>query len=1500
MKALRLTLAVMGYTLLAIAAIAGVTTSALVLWARTPGGRQLVASQVVGLIDRQLAGRFELGGIAVLAGGEVEITGLKVFDPVDRLVLAVDRAAVSADVTRLRSRVLTVSVELDGPAVLVDEDEDGGLSLVQAFEPTEPTVEAGPTAGPTFTVRVGRLAVKGGSVWWRDPAGETRLQAHDLELAGRGSYGPGLADLDLALRAQLDLPVEAPFTLDVRGSRQEHAVSLPVLRAALGATALDAAGSGDLAKRSGRLAVTRLVLDRAQARALAPEAGRGAELDARAYAESDGTRATAALVVSPSGAGGAARAAVAVRLADLASGATPAAGLDLALEALDPSRLLADLPAGAITLTARGGASGTSLADARGQLDARLARSILRGVALGPGELRGRADRGAVEVAKLALTAPGVTVDGAGRWRRGGAVSGRLTVDATDLAATSRAAARLADRPLPAASGAARLEATLSGTEQALAVAGTLTSPELAYGGTSVRGLSARLTGAGPAASAQGALELTADALRSGGEEAARRLALQAKLEGSDATLSGSALVPSLGAQPVALSGHGRLDPGRERLAISELSLGWPGERWTLQAPATVVLAGPSVDRLELASGDQRLAVEGGFLGTALDARVQASRLDLARLPKGLLPADTAGRVTLDARATGTTARPLATARFRLEDATLSGLDGLSAEGEAGWDGKASRAKLVAQAARRQGGRVEVDGELPVPLATRRPEPIALRLRAEALPLAEALIAAGQDLPLDGKVGLVAELAGTTAAPSFTAEATLADAAWDDLYPVEGSVALVAPGEGLTVKAGLVVDGKQAVTADVRLPLDLADALAHPEAAAERLPREPLEAVVVVPGFDLTGVAGAVGVPRDVTGTLDARAELGGTIEAPRGTITAGLSKLAISGYRDLAARLEARLLADRVTATAGASIGGAELLRAEGSLAGAPERLTRPGALERAALTFSGEIPEVDLSRASSPDVALGGVLSGNLAVEGTLGAPSLTAAFNGSDLTVQGRPLGALDAGATHADGKTEVMARLRPGSGGELRAAGTLTARLGLGATDDLARAPVDARLVAEAVDLGFLPAVAPGTVRKAEGKLEGEVHVTGPLSRPSPKGRLTVSGARLAVTEYGDWTRIALDVEVDDDALELRKLEARRGKGTLEARGSVRGLAGASAAIEGSAKLDGLTIARAGMDLATFDLSATATGTYRKGNAEVDVKVPGGTVRLPRKIPRTLQTLEERPDIVIGRPRERKRPPRPKTPEGELPAGDAPFRLVVHTVVPGQLFVKSDDPRVNVELKADVTYELAGEEEYASGEITVIRGFVEPLGGRLFDVTRGSVQFTGGPVTAALVDVEARWESADKIKVTVTVVGPALEPQIKLTSLPALDDAQIALLIATGRTELKRGSGEVASLTATDAASQALSAVVSSAFKSMLANKLPIDTLAFDASSVRAGTYLPNSKIYVGYVYRFEASLEKGQNQNEVSVEYQITPRWTLESRYGDGQSGSASLIWSKDY
>jgi len=46
--------------------------------------------------------------------------------------------------------------------------------------------------------------------------------------------------------------------------------------------------------------------------------------------------------------------------------------------------------------------------------------------------------------------------------------------------------------------------------------------------------------------------------------------------------------------------------------------------------------------------------------------------------------------------------------------------------------------------------------------------------------------------------------------------------------------------------------------------------------------------------------------------------------------------------------------------------------------------------------------------------------------------------------------------------------------------------------------------------------------------------------------------------------------------------------------------------------------------------------------------------------------------------------------------------------------------------------------------------------------------------------------------------------------------------------------------------------------------------------------------------------FDAKPEKGENPDEVRVEYQLAPGWQVETRYGSGQSGGVSLVWTRIY
>jgi translocation and assembly module TamB len=527
---------------------------------------------------------------------------------------------------------------------------------------------------------------------------------------------------------------------------------------------------------------------------------------------------------------------------------------------------------------------------------------------------------------------------------------------------------------------------------------------------------------------------------------------------------------------------------------------------------------------------------------------------------------------------------------------------------------------------------------------------------------------------------------------------------------------------------------------------------------------------------------------------------------------------------------------------------------------------------------------------------------------LRGTLGAPQADLALQISGATVAGRPLGAVALAGRYAARRSTLGIDLRPPAGGTLHADAALDRPLGLGAeAGPIRSAPAELRVRAEKLDLGFLPALALGVVRAASGAVTLDLAAAGPLAELRPKGRFAVAGGRLAVAELGEWTDATIEADLGDDAVKLARFDVRKGKGKLSLRGALRWPAkrGEPGELEATIESEDFGLERAGMEFAKLDLSAELRGQAGLDGLTLGVVVPRAEVKLPRRLPRSLQEVDGRKDITVGRPK----PVRARRAARDAPAAGpveadgasaprAPFKTVLHVVAPRRLRVRADQPRIDVELKADALFAFAGSRQEATGWIESIRGQVEPIGGRVFELERGKVTFTGGPIRTGVLDLAARWDNPTA-KVHATVEGTIARPKLHLSAEPPLTEAQIAMLVATGRTEVRPGTGGVNSLAPSDAGLAAAGAVVMGAFKELLSDKLPVDSVSLDSTAVSAGKYLTD-RIYVGYVRRFDAKPEKGENPDEVRFEYQLAPGWQVETRYGSGQSGGASIVWTKNY
>jgi translocation and assembly module TamB len=1433
-------LRITGLALLGLAAAAGVLLAAAGWVTATGLGSRWVAERLTGALDGVVAGRLTVGSLTIRPGGDVDLRDLEVDDPAGHPVIRVARARAHVELGGWALKSARVELDLEQPEVWLEPDGEGGLTIAEAFMPLGPVDAAGRSIGDPWggwTIHVVRLGLHGGAVTWRGEQERTWLKASGLELDGAGTLGASGIAAGLTLAGKVEVPLEGP--LDLRLAARIEGSRLTVPRLSLGAASsrLEAFGEWDWERETFRAAASRLAMSERDVAALAGRPVTGVDLEGRLYAESDGKKLTAAAdLTAPGSAHGGGRVAMALWLG---SGSPRSVGFDAALDQLDPARVLSRAPRGRVSVVGRGALTW-------------------------PVPSPGQVSRGQVTVDRLDAALPGLVLKGEGRWRDAGARSGTFQLTASDLGAAGPALEALLGITLPALTGQAEASLTLAGTAAAPEAALEVRTPRSTVAGTLLTNGRAGLKLSGAA------VEL----------EASTGLGL---IEGATVTARSSAT----------------LSPGWQGATITLLEVNLAGQAWAMVAPATVTFDGPRVDRAELRSGEQRLALSGGVRadGTA-DALLEVSKLDLNRLPQGLLPAplQPAGHASATLRLAGSAARRTLDAKVEVAEGAVASLAGLALKAELAWRRQTGRVALDAALRRAEGGTLDLSADLPWPFAGAVPsQSVTGRVAAGGWPLQLLLRALQVDLAVEGRLAGELTLAGSVGGPRLAAHAAVTEGRWEDVAPLTLTATLEGTGPTLRVTAELKLADGALSRASAELPFDQGALLVHPGRTLGRLADSAWSARLELPGTELASLAGKAGLPKGLTGRLGGEATLRGTPVAPRGTGSVTLADGAMAGYPTLGGRASITLERARTAITADLESGGAPALRLTAALAAPVEELGRAEVQRRAPLQLDAVIEKLTLPGSPGIKESLAGQVAVKMALTGTLAAPRGTMALDATGLTRGGLPLGDLKGTARTVEDATRFDLTLVPAGGGTLHLDGTLGVVPGIWTTSAaLASAPLRMAVTGHELSVAFLPTLLPGTLRAAAGTVETELTVTGSAREPRVVGTLTLAEGAVTLPSLGRFTGISLEAAFTPEAIRVMGLSVRRGVGRLEGDLALEGLSGAEARLSGSLTATKFTLARAGMDVVTIDARAGLGGSYHDRHLEAVVTVEhGATIRLPRKAPRDLQPLDDRPDIVIGGPPE---PAGGASPDGG--PGGTPTLAISIRVRSEELLVKSDKPRVNVELRTDSNWDVTASPLKVAGTLDAVQGTFEPIAGRLFKVVRGHVGFSGGPLGEGQLDLAADHETPSA-KIHATIGGTIAAPSLRLTSEPPLDEATLAMLIVTGRAEMNVGGTQGPAFKAQDAGMAAAMAVANRVFEEQLGEKMPLDTLTLDSSSVTAGKQL-TSRIRASYVRRFDARPEKGENVDEVRVQYQLSPRWTLESRYGNVGAGGASLIWQKDY
>lgn len=552
--------------------------------------------------------------------------------------------------------------------------------------------------------------------------------------------------------------------------------------------------------------------------------------------------------------------------------------------------------------------------------------------------------------------------------------------------------------------------------------------------------------------------------------------------------------------------------------------------------------------------------------------------------------------------------------------------------------------------------------------------------------------------------------------------------------------------------------------------------------------------------------------------------------------------------------------------------------------------------AADRLALTLEGQGLPLSLAALAVPDLPLRGAADLSLTLSGPTGGAGPRGEVRLSiprldlpEAEIEGLSLSLTGTLAARRLALSAEMTGIGPQPG---RATASLPLSIGPGGAVDLSP---QAALTAEfdwTGPVAALMALYPQDDHRLSGTVAVAVQAGGTLAAPALTGTVTL---RNGVYENVEWGTLLRDLTVtaaltEGDSLDLTLTATDGGTGRLDAGGRVSALLSPAPLMALRASLDNAMVARRDDLKAAIDLSLSLTGTPEAGRLEGTIRsrgidlvlgdgLGGGVARLE---------VEEINRAVLGLPDS---PPAPPDSGAGPPFGSG-IVLAVEIDLPNRLFVRGMG--VDTEWRGQVSVSGTLADPQMRGGLSVVRGGAEVLG-KPFLLERGVVDFRSGEVTNPVLDVLATHQ-AGEITALVAVTGTAQAPEVELSSRPALPEDEVISRVLFGKGMGHLGPGEAVAVAR--AAAQ-LSGVGGGGpdLTGMLRDAMGLDVLSFgggaDGPLVEAGTYLQDG-IYVG------VEQGTGPGSGAVTVEVELTPSITLETRGSQGSGADLGINWKWDY
>ena len=531
----------------------------------------------------------------------------------------------------------------------------------------------------------------------------------------------------------------------------------------------------------------------------------------------------------------------------------------------------------------------------------------------------------------------------------------------------------------------------------------------------------------------------------------------------------------------------------------------------------------------------------------------------------------------------------------------------------------------------------------------------------------------------------------------------------------------------------------------------------------------------------------------------------------------------------------------------------------------------------------------------------SLQGVLNARAVIQGTRTDPVVDSDFAVTAGTVEGVKFNSFAGQAHYTARAVEVDARLEQTPQAVLTAVGTIPVPNGPGATTRTSE--IDLAVKSTPIDIALLQ---PATtqVTKLSGQFSADVRVRGTLEAPQFEGLVETTNGGFSVVATGVTyanaiARLMLEGDrVLVDRFELSDDDADR----LVAIGQLG--------------LQRLSIGEMNLQISSSQFKVLDN---EFGNMEVDsdVRVTGEVAK-----PTITGEIVTRPGRLevdqileqLSRNPYRTQATTATVVEGAAPAGDAlsPFgdnprtgpydaaTVDVQVRLPDDLVLRGRDMHASFSRigLGDMNITVGGElqirkapagEPDVIGSVTVVRGFYD-FQGRRFEVLRDSqIRFQGTrPVDPAL-QVDAQ-RVISGVTALVNIRGTARQPQVRLSSQPPLDEADVLSLIVFNQPINQLGEGERLNLA--ERAGGLAVGYLATPLANSIASALDLDIFEIRATggesgqpSVALGQQL-GSRLFVSFRQEFGAD-----DMSQLSLEYRINELLRLVSTVTQGNQRS---------